>query len=82
MQSCTHTVFAIVCLEGPVSRGGLAVVHAQLTTIHLLPFQMLFRLLGAFDVDEVCVSEASGLASSAIDGDTDVKNVANLAEEI
>lgn len=43
---------------------------------------MLLGSLSTLNVDEVCVSKATGLASAAIDGNTDVKNVLDFSEKV
>ena len=60
----------------------LAKVNPQLSAVDHLFFQKLPRLLGALDVDEVGVGEAAGLACTAVDGDTNVGDVLDVAEEV
>ena len=62
--------------------GGHAVVNPQLSAVQLLALQEIHRLHGAIDINEICVCKTTGLASAAIDGYSDVDDVAYFAEEI
>ena len=59
-----------------------AVVHSQLATIHLLAVKLLPACDGAFDVHEVCMCEASWLASPSVDGNPDIEDIADITEEL
>ena len=72
----------VVALVVPGRIAGLAEVHAELPSVNGLLHQNLPRPSGAGNIDEVGVSKASGLAGSPVDGDTDVHDITNVAEEI
>lgn len=57
-------------------------VNPQLPSIYHLLLQVLLGALGGSNVDEVGVGEAARLAGAAVDGDTDVEDVADFAEEV
>ena len=78
----------LLLLSGIVPRPGralvarLAEVDAERPSVDDLSVQGLPRLGSTLDVNEVSVGEASGLAGPAVDGDTDVNDVANVAEKV
>lgn len=43
---------------------------------------MLLSTFGTRNIDEVCMRKAARLASTAINGDTDVEDIADFPEEI
>lgn len=64
------------------SRSAGAVIHLQCSAIHGLPLQHLLGLLRSLDVDEVGVGKASRLSGAAVNGDADIEDVADVAEEV
>lgn len=66
----------------PTLSTALTKVDSQRASINLLASQELLGGNGALDIDEVGVGEAARLASAAIDGDADVHDVADLAEQL
>jgi hypothetical protein len=81
MQQRSLALLSRVVPLGPVV-AGLAEIDAELAAVDDLLAKNLLRLGGAGNVDEVCVGEASGLAGPAVDGNTDVHDIANVAEEV
>ena len=63
-------------------RARFAEVDAELPAVDGLLLQNLPGLGGASNIDEVCVSKASGLAGPPVNGHTDIHDVANIAEEV
>jgi hypothetical protein len=66
----------------PFACAGLAEVDAELSSVDGLLLQNLPSLGGAGHVDEVGMSETSGLAGPPVNGNTDIHDVANVAEEV
>ena len=58
------------------------IIHSQLPSINDLVLQYLLCTLCGRNINEIGVSESSRLAAAAIDGNANVQNIANLAEEI
>jgi hypothetical protein len=59
-----------------------AEVDAQLTSVDDLLLQHFPRTSGASNIDEVCVSEASRLTGAPVNSNTDIHDIANVAEEV
>ena len=58
------------------------VIDSQLSTIVLLSAQGLHGLHSTLDINEICVSETSWLASPSIDCDSDINDIANTSEKV
>jgi len=86
MQQSTNPLLlllsGIVPLPGRAGAAGLAEVDAEWPSVDDLSVKGLPRLGGTLDVNKVSVGEASGLAGPAVDGNTDVNDVANVAEKV
>ena len=88
-QHLCRTFFStLLLLGGVVPRPGRAVdvglaeVNTEWPAVDDLSVQRLLRHGGTLDVNEVSVGEASGLAGPAVDSDTDINDVANVAEKV
>jgi hypothetical protein len=60
----------------------LAEVYTELPSVDGLLLQHLPGTGGAGNIDEVGMGEASGLSGPPVDGNTDIHDVANVAEEV
>lgn len=60
----------------------LAKVDPQPPAVDFLVLKVLLRGFSAGDIDEVGVGETSGLAGTSVDGDSDVENIPDVAEEV
>lgn len=57
-------------------------IYSELTTIDLLSNQCLLTLDGTLDIDEISVGESSRLASTSVNGNTDIDDVSDVTEEL
>ena len=76
------TISAIRKIIADLFASTSAVVHPQFATIDLLLLKYFEAVHGAVHINEVCMCETSGLASAAVDGDSNVNDISNIAEEL
>lgn len=77
------TLISSSVLVSPGVGSALAgIVNPECAAVHRLLFQNFFSGRGAVHINEVGVREASRLAGAAVDGDSHVKDVANLPEKV
>lgn len=59
-----------------------AVIKSQCAPVDLLALKSLHALGGALLINEVGMSESSWLASTSVNGNTDVNDISNITEEL
>jgi hypothetical protein len=63
-------------------RGALAEVNTELAAVNGLASKSGLCLCGARNVDKISVGKASGLTGPAVNGNADVENILNVAEQV
>lgn len=78
-----HPIRLCPHLHLPLGAAAVArVVDLQRASVHDLLRQLFLGLGRALNVNEISVRETSGLPRAAVDGDSDVEDVADAAEEV
>jgi hypothetical protein len=78
-----HRAAHLILVRSGLRTGGLGrIIDSERTAVDLLALKELHGLLRTIDIDEIGVSESSWLASAAVNSDTDIDDIADVAEEL